>query len=118
MATTSCSTGTATGLRSRRTILRMKIRCFRCGVQESIFGLTSTRTIMYVACVRAGNESHFWGHQPLHLSVRGLWAIAKAVGQLRSKMLGRGDQLLTSTLALGEILVKPTPEGALSTIDK
>lgn len=31
-----------------------------------------------------------------------------AVGHLRSKMLARGDQLLTSTLTLGEILVKPT----------
>lgn len=35
-------------------------------------------------------------------------ALSKAVGQLRSKMLTRGDQLLTSTLTLGEILVKPT----------
>ena len=35
-------------------------------------------------------------------------ALSKAVGQLRSKMLARGDQLLTSTLTLGEILVKPT----------
>ena len=32
---------------------------------------------------------------------------SKAVAQLRSKMLERGDQLLTSTLTLGEILVKP-----------
>jgi hypothetical protein len=35
-------------------------------------------------------------------------ALSKDVGQLRSKMLDRGDQLLTSTLTLGEILVKPT----------
>ena len=34
--------------------------------------------------------------------------LSKEVGQLRSKMLARGDQLLTSTLTLGEILVKPT----------
>jgi predicted nucleic acid-binding protein len=34
--------------------------------------------------------------------------LSKAVGQLRTKMLARGDQLLTSTLTLGEILVKPT----------
>ncbi len=34
--------------------------------------------------------------------------LSKAVAQLRSKMLDRGDQLLTSTLTLGEILVKPT----------
>ena len=34
--------------------------------------------------------------------------LSRAVVQLRSKMLARGDQLLTSTLTLGEILVKPT----------
>lgn len=33
--------------------------------------------------------------------------LSEAVAQLRCKMLGRGDQLLTSTLTLGEILVKP-----------
>ena len=38
---------------------------------------------------------------------------SKAVGQLRSKMLARGDQLLTSTLTLGEILVKPTERNDL-----
>jgi predicted nucleic acid-binding protein len=36
---------------------------------------------------------------------------SKAVAQLRSKMLARGDQLLTSTLTLGEILVKPSERG-------
>jgi len=34
--------------------------------------------------------------------------LSKTVAQLRSRMLDRGDQLLTSTLTLGEILVKPT----------
>jgi predicted nucleic acid-binding protein len=34
--------------------------------------------------------------------------LSKTVAQLRSRMLERGDQLLTSTLTLGEILVKPT----------
>jgi len=37
--------------------------------------------------------------------------LSKAVSQLRSKMLARGDQLLTSTLTLGEILVKPSERG-------
>jgi predicted nucleic acid-binding protein len=35
-------------------------------------------------------------------------ALSEGAGQLRLKMLDRGDQLLTSTLTLGEILVKPT----------
>jgi predicted nucleic acid-binding protein len=34
--------------------------------------------------------------------------LSQSVAQLRAKMLARGDQLLTSTLTLGEILVKPT----------
>jgi predicted nucleic acid-binding protein len=34
--------------------------------------------------------------------------LSKAVARFRSRMLDRGDQLLTSTLTLGEILVKPT----------
>ena len=37
-------------------------------------------------------------------------ALSKAVARLRSQMLERGDQLLTSTLTLGEILVKPTEQ--------
>jgi len=32
---------------------------------------------------------------------------------IRARMLERGDQLLTSTLTLGELLVKPTENGAL-----
>jgi predicted nucleic acid-binding protein len=32
---------------------------------------------------------------------------SQATAELRKKMLARGDQLLTSTLTLGEILVKP-----------
>jgi uncharacterized protein len=31
--------------------------------------------------------------------------------ELRTKMLTRGDQLLTSTITLGEILIKPTQAG-------
>lgn len=38
-------------------------------------------------------------------------ALSQAVEELRKKMLRRGDQLVTSTLTLGEILVKPTGAG-------
>jgi len=37
--------------------------------------------------------------------------LSKTTAALRTKMLARGDQLLTSTLTLGEILVKPTEYG-------
>ena len=36
---------------------------------------------------------------------------SQMVAALRSRMLERGDQLLTSTLTLGEILVKPLEKG-------
>jgi predicted nucleic acid-binding protein len=42
----------------------------------------------------------------------GPWSEATAA--LRAKMLERGDQLLTSTLTLGEILVKPMEQGDLA----
>lgn len=39
----------------------------------------------------------------------GPWSVLAV--NLRNKMLERGDQLVTSTLTLGEILVKPTAAG-------
>lgn len=36
---------------------------------------------------------------------------SKDVSGLRQRMISRGDQLFTSTLTLGEILVKPTEKG-------
>jgi predicted nucleic acid-binding protein len=40
--------------------------------------------------------------------------LSKATAELRKKMLARGDQLLTSTLTLGEILVKPVERGDMA----
>lgn len=39
--------------------------------------------------------------------------LSEAVSELRKNMLARGDQLLTSTLTLGEVLVKPIECGDL-----
>jgi len=36
--------------------------------------------------------------------------LSEEAGELRRKMLARGDRLLTSALTLGEILVKPTEQ--------
>jgi predicted nucleic acid-binding protein len=41
-------------------------------------------------------------------------ALSNATAQLRARMLIRGDQLLTSTLTLGEILVKPMERGDIA----
>ncbi len=42
---------------------------------------------------------------------------AQKVEDLRRKMLERGDQLLTSTLTIGEVLVKPTSMGDYALCD-
>lgn len=39
-------------------------------------------------------------------------ALSRKTEDLRTKMLARGDQLLTSTLTIGEVLVKPLEAGA------
>jgi len=39
-------------------------------------------------------------------------SLSKKTEELRTKMLARGDQLLTSTLTIGEVLVKPLERGA------
>ena len=38
-------------------------------------------------------------------------AMSQDTAALRTRMLSRGDQLLTSTLTLGEVLVKPLEQG-------
>jgi uncharacterized protein len=40
--------------------------------------------------------------------------LSQATEDLRTKMLARGDQLLTSSLSLGEVLVKPMEKGDLA----
>ncbi len=45
-------------------------------------------------------------------------AFSKSVAELRTRMLERGDQLLTSTLTLGEVLVKPIELGKTELSDK
>lgn len=44
--------------------------------------------------------------------------LSKRTGELRSKMLARGDQLLTSALTLGEVLVKPMEQGAIDVCEQ
>lgn len=45
-------------------------------------------------------------------------ALSKITAELRQKMLSRGDQLLTSTLTIGEVLTKPLEFGAIDLCDR
>jgi predicted nucleic acid-binding protein len=49
----------------------------------------------------------FWDTNLFIYLLEGSDARAKQVAELRREMLQRGDQLLTSALTLGEVLVKP-----------
>jgi predicted nucleic acid-binding protein len=53
----------------------------------------------------------FWDTNLFIYLFEGYGELSKKTSELRARMLTRGDQLLTSTLTLGEILVKPTEQG-------
>jgi predicted nucleic acid-binding protein len=53
----------------------------------------------------------FWDTNLFIYLLEGTDALAKRVRDLRRAMIERGDQLLTSTLTLGEVLVKPMERG-------
>jgi predicted nucleic acid-binding protein len=58
-----------------------------------------------------GMSRIFWDTNLFIYFLEGSGMLAQATKQLRKSMLARGDQLLTSTLTLGEILVKPSEKG-------
>lgn len=53
----------------------------------------------------------FWDSNLFIYLLEDYGALSVETAELRRRMLERGDQLLTSTLTLGEILVKPTERG-------
>lgn len=53
----------------------------------------------------------FWDTNLFIYLFEGTGAIAKQVAGLRRRMVERRDQLLTSTMTLGEVLVKPLQQG-------
>lgn len=53
----------------------------------------------------------FWDTNIFVYLLEDYGALTKKTEHLRASMLARGDQLLTSTLTLGEVLVKPRREG-------
>lgn len=54
----------------------------------------------------------FWDTNLFIYLFEGYGELSEKVQVLRKRMLERGDQLLTSTLTLGELLVKPMENGA------
>jgi predicted nucleic acid-binding protein len=58
-----------------------------------------------------GMSRIFWDSNLFIYFLEGNDARSAATKKLRKSMLDRGDQLLTSTLAVGEILVMPTAKG-------
>jgi uncharacterized protein len=53
----------------------------------------------------------FWDTNLFIYLLEGHHQFSASTKQLRKRMLERGDQLLTSTLTLGEVLVKPLERG-------
>ena len=57
----------------------------------------------------------FWDTNLFIYLFEGFGPLSKQVASLRSRMIARNDQLLTSTMTLGEILVKPSAVGDTKT---
>jgi predicted nucleic acid-binding protein len=55
----------------------------------------------------------FWDSNLFIYLLEGYGEFNERVVQLRNRMISRGDELLTSTFTLGEVLVKPTEMGNL-----
>ncbi len=53
----------------------------------------------------------FWDTNLFIYLLEGYGELSKRTTELRTRMLARGDQLFTSTLTLGELLVKPAEQG-------
>ncbi len=53
----------------------------------------------------------FWDTNLFIYLLEGCGELSKRTTELRTRMLARGDQLFTSTLTLGELLVKPAEQG-------
>lgn len=60
----------------------------------------------------------FWDTNLFIYLLESYGPLSQTAVALRKKMLARGDQLLTSTLTLGEILVKPLEKGDLALCTK
>jgi uncharacterized protein len=60
----------------------------------------------------------FWDTNLFIYLLEGQGELGKRVVELRKAMLARGDQLLTSALTLGEVLVKPIERGEHALAEK
>lgn len=60
----------------------------------------------------------FWDTNLFIYLVEGRSEAAQRVAELRRRMIERGDELCTSTLTLGEVLVKPTEAGRADLVAK
>ena len=110
-STTRCSTGTSESTRRSAASSPRRILSSPCGAPAGSSGRMSMPTSTSVACARGGSEPGLLGHQPLHLSPGGLRSQSARVTEIRERMLERDDELCTSTLTLGEVLVKPAEQG-------
>jgi predicted nucleic acid-binding protein len=63
-----------------------------------------------------GMSRIFWDTNLFIYLFEGSGAFSREVSELRSRMLARRDQLLTSAITLGEILVKPMEKGDVAAV--
>jgi predicted nucleic acid-binding protein len=67
--------------------------------------------ITFGSCAKDGMSKVFWDTNLFIYLLEDKGQLSENVAALRKRMLERGDQLFTSSLTLGEILVKPIESG-------
>jgi len=76
----------------------------RCAVPAKNFGPTNMPMNTCAVCARGGNEPHFLGYKSFIYLFENYGVLSQTTAALRTKMLVRGDQLLTSTFTLERYL--------------
>src|SRR5438132_1666786 len=78
---------------------------------KSFVDRRARRCLRAPASRRLGMSRVFWDTNLFIYLLEGRGSASERTLELRKAMLVRGDQLLTSTLTLGEVLVKPIERG-------
>src|SRR5216683_2883212 len=79
--------------------------------RQAYLGGRTRRRIRQPAARRLGMSRIFWDTNLFIYLFEGSGKFSTQVFALRDRMLQRGDQLMTSAITLGEILVKPMQNG-------
>jgi hypothetical protein len=106
-----CWIGTAKNLLAREKVPKRPIQSLGFADQGKKSGSAKRRMTTSTAFAEAGSEPNFWDTNLFIYLIEDFGDLSERVVGLRKRMVERGDELYTSALTLGEILIKPLEAG-------